>query len=193
MEDHRRKWDKNEFEKKAYERLVAAEKEEDGDKPMIPFQRELLRPRDYKLNIESRIGKSIVVTKTTPVGNSGGYYCEVCDCVVKDSINFLDHVNGRKHIRNLGMSMKIERSTLNQVKERIEKHILKTEEVKKEYSFEQRLKELKQEEERLKARKKEKQLAKKLQKYHGNGILSSQSSDMAAIMGFGSFSMTTKK
>ena len=54
------------------------------------------------------------------------------------SILFLDQ-------RNLGMSMKIERSTLDQVKARFAINKKKMEEKKKDYDLEQRVKELKEE------------------------------------------------
>lgn len=104
-DDHRRKWDREEYERLAEERK-REEKERDDDeenkKKGPPVKRELLKPREYKVDLDSKLGKSIVINKNTPTSQSGGYYCNVCDCVVKDSINFLDHINGKKHQRNLG-------------------------------------------------------------------------------------------
>ena len=47
--------------------------------------------------------------------------------------------------RNLGMSMKVERSSLDQVKKRFEMNKKKAEEKKKDYDFEARMQELKEE------------------------------------------------
>lgn len=106
-EDHRRKWDREEYERLAEERKraeVEREEEQSGSKKGPPVKRELLKQRDYRIDLDSKLGKSIVINKNTPTSQSGGYYCNVCDCVVKDSINFLDHINGKKHQRNLGRS-----------------------------------------------------------------------------------------
>ncbi|KAG6750402.1 hypothetical protein POTOM_044893 [Populus tomentosa] len=64
---------------------------------------------------------SRVVTPIAPLSQQAGYYCSVCECVVKDSANYLDHINGKKHQRALGMSMRVERASLQQVQERFEK------------------------------------------------------------------------
>ena len=54
---------------------------------------------------ESNIGKQGVVKTGI------GWHCKVCDCFLKDSHTYLDHINGRKHQRKLGYSMRVERST----------------------------------------------------------------------------------
>jgi U4/U6.U5 tri-snRNP component SNU23 len=48
-----------------------------------------------------------------------GWHCKICDCFLKDSHTYLDHINGRKHQRNLGYSMRVERSTKDQVLSRL--------------------------------------------------------------------------
>ena len=57
MDDHRRKWDRSEFEKLARERLAAEEQEvkssssRDIGRHEPPIKRDLLKPREYKVTM----------------------------------------------------------------------------------------------------------------------------------------------
>merc|ERR1719278_469778 len=183
-DDHRRKWDNAEYEKNAQARVEleeAIEKARERKSHEPGPERDKLRARDYKVDIDSRLGKSTVITKNTPNAETGGYYCNVCDCVVKDSINFLDHINGKKHQRNLGMSMRIERSSLDQVKERFARNKAKLEEKKVEYDLEQRTAEIKEEEEKQKEYRKN--TKKRKREAEPDEMVGDP--DMLAMMGFG--------
>lgn len=73
VEDHRRKWDREEFEKIAAERLAEELEKDERDRKKPVVRRELLKQRDYKVDLDSKLGKSIVITKNTPSSQSGGY------------------------------------------------------------------------------------------------------------------------
>lgn len=220
-DDFRRKWDKAEWEEKARKEREEGgtkkvgdksrgrkrkhghhgaeradvcsdyESDEDANDPEAP--RDPLRPREYKVDLESRVGKSFVVTKAAPLAQQtgAGYYCDVCDCVVKDSTNFLDHINGRKHQRNLGMSMKVSKSTVDDVRRKLTTLKQVRESEKREYNLEERLKEIREEEQRIKMAKKEKQKDKKSEASTSNA--DDDKDDLAAVMGFSGFGAAKKK
>lgn len=204
--DFRRKWDRDEYERKALERMNSKKtdnqsneeenKTEDNEEKSSepPKKRENLKARDYKIDLESKLGKTVVISKATPSSQAGGFYCDVCDCVVKDSINYLDHINGKKHQRNLGMNMRIKRSTLEDVKARFELKLKEKDGEKKEYDLEEKMKELKEEEEKLKEYRKQKKKSKKKRTHDDddNEFIGGDS-DMNSLMGFASFGSKKKK
>merc|ERR1719198_1816314 len=71
------------------------------------------------MNLEKNLGKSSTVTQHTIKPMQGGYWCSVCECLLKDSSTYLEHVNGRRHNRNLGMNMKVEKVGVDRVREKL--------------------------------------------------------------------------
>ncbi|KAL7495308.1 hypothetical protein ACHAWT_003778 [Skeletonema menzelii] len=99
-------------------------------------KRAFLKSRSQKVNLEEKLGTSEIIdpaaasaTKSNLTDNDGlkpssgvskcsdgvGWHCRVCDCFLKDSLTYLDHINGRKHQRYLGYSMRVEKSTTEEV------------------------------------------------------------------------------
>jgi len=133
----RKTWNKEEYAKRAKERKEKETKEilnldldqlknhpshtEKRHRGAI-IKRDLLRPHKYDVNINDKIGTRKVITESTADSERSGWYCFECKCQLKDSHTYLDHINGKKHQRMLGMSMKTPTSTLQQVRNRLEFH-----------------------------------------------------------------------
>merc|ERR1712224_570287 len=101
-----------------------------------------------------------VVTAHTIKPMQGGYWCSVCECLLKDSQTYLDHVNGRRHNRNLGMNMKVEKIGVDRVREELRSMRKEPEAVAPE-DIEERIKAIEQQEEEKRRRKKEKKSKKR--------------------------------
>ena len=112
----RRTWDKVHYEKKAVERLERGEdyddpkniRKERREAPKEEFQaatrdaqgplgseRAFIKARNERIDIDSKVGKTEIIDPTN-LDRGGGYWCEVCACLLKDSASYLDHINGKK-------------------------------------------------------------------------------------------------
>ncbi|KAI0344748.1 hypothetical protein BDW22DRAFT_1354897 [Trametopsis cervina] len=202
--DFRKKWDKEEYAEKAKqkdleERERMQENEErlkQGKRPRkgarkddLPKPTELMKRREGSLDLDKNLGKTMVVQNSSGRGPGvPGFYCETCNRTYKDSTGYLDHINGRAHLRALGQTTRIERSTVEQVRARIAYLREKTREASsaKTFDFEQRLAEVRAREEAIRA---EKKAQKKAQKEQAQVQLAKEAvdGDMMQMMGFSGF------
>jgi len=154
----RRTWDKDAAEKRAQER-EARELSDPSEKHIKAKSLKDMKPvqaREEELDLETNVGKFIAVSSGAPESKQGGFYCDMCECHMKDSQNFLDHINGKKHQRLLGTSLHSERATLQQVRERLRRAKEKTLAPKAVDDFEEKMRRLREQEERRKEEDKEK-------------------------------------
>eukprot|EP01025_Chloroclados_australasicus_P026981 TRINITY_DN2677_c1_g1_i2.p1 TRINITY_DN2677_c1_g1~~TRINITY_DN2677_c1_g1_i2.p1 ORF type:complete len:259 (-),score=32.58 TRINITY_DN2677_c1_g1_i2:718-1419(-) len=166
-------------------------------------ERKLLINRDYDLDLQSKVGKSQIITAVTPLNQQAGFYCSVCDCILRDSQSYLDHINGKWHNRALGMSMKTERVSVDKVKKRLEHHRRKRNENGTEDYLPDGFNTIKEDEENRKERKRLKkdskysdgdQNEKEDNKDQEKDDLDDQGEDeMLASIGFGNFGGSVKK
>ncbi|CAG8691548.1 2175_t:CDS:2, partial [Acaulospora colombiana] len=206
VKKERKTWDKEEWREKAKqkdedERERMQQNEElmkKGKKPGrrnpavdMPKPTETMKQREGSLELDKNLGKTMVVTNATGRGpGQPGFYCEICKRNHKDSNN----------LRMIGQSTRVERSTVEQVREKIAALREQTKEARaaKTFDFERRLAEIKAKEDALRAERKAQRKAAKESKRldvinAANEDLDMQSKeDITAMMGFSGFG-TTKR
>ncbi|KAF9355895.1 zinc finger, matrin-type 2 [Mortierella sp. NVP85] len=199
------KWSKEELEKRAKERAEKEKEllEEDKQRALgkqtkkkaakpAPTAEAIEAERTGRLNLESAVGRTQVV-HGGPAGRAPGFYCQVCDCVLKDSTAYMDHKNGKNHLKNMGMNTKAIREDLSDVVAKMESLKRKADAPKRdEYDLDARLEEAKRQEERERAEKRERKKQKKNDKKAQEEEADDGGMDpaMAAMMGFSGFGST---
>ncbi|KAJ9050192.1 U4/U6.U5 snRNP associated protein [Entomophthora muscae] len=151
--------------------------------------KEFLTARTTRLKLDATLGKTQVVESGSS-NRQPGFYCPDCDCTLKDSVSYVDHINGKKHQISAGIILKVERSTLSQVQRKLEE-MKQRKNAPKTYDLDERvaLAVKKEEEERelKRQRRLEKKLSKKSKLEEDEREKGLVDDDAAKIMGFGSF------
>ncbi|KDN49187.1 hypothetical protein K437DRAFT_245235 [Tilletiaria anomala UBC 951] len=203
----RRSWDVEEFTAKARERdreekERAVENEERMRKGLKPNKRKkeempkptkMLEARVEPLALDKNQGKSMMVE-----GKKGpGFYCELCNRICKDSGRYLDHINGRMHLRMMGMTTQVVRSSLEAVRAKIAalRESRANGSQARSYDFEARLRQIAEEKQKEKEERKAKKKAAKedARRKGAADVAMDMDQDAMAMLGFGGFGSTKKR
>ena len=94
-----------------------------------PVKRSLLEPehkraelihhlKSEKLKVDKNENREVILNEKTE-GKNQVFYCETCKVQLKDSQAYIDHINGKNHYKALGMSMVVEKVSVDRVKSRL--------------------------------------------------------------------------
>ena len=123
--------------------------------------------RNDKRDIESRVGTKQIVNSGDRAGMGFPQCKENWGGVAMIQVAYLDHINGKKQMKARGLSMRVERSTVEQVEAKfaqVKKARRRRRRTGKPKEHAERLAIAEADEETLKARKKAKEAAKKAAK-----------------------------
>lgn len=68
----------------------------------LPKPTELMQQREAPLELDKNLNKTMLVQNPGARGSGQpGFYCEVCNRTCKDSVGYLDHINGRTRMQLL--------------------------------------------------------------------------------------------
>ena len=132
--DFRKKYDRAEYaqiakdreSKEAEERKLRYEAKLAGKKYYAPLTGEetLTQARASRLDVSANVGKTILMPAGAATGKRGrgaGFYCADCDLTFKDNLQWVEHENSMQHLRAIGQTGEVKRSTAEEVHERIQR------------------------------------------------------------------------
>ncbi|KAJ1826222.1 U4/U6.U5 snRNP associated protein [Coemansia sp. RSA 2708] len=202
----RKQWDAAAYAQKAHDREQQQQLDEANEerrhkglkprtaapKPAPP--RDLLEARKTSVNLDKMVGTSQIVQASAAAAGQPGFYCKDCDVTVKDSLSFLDHINGKKHQRLLNRKMQVPTETLDDVLKKLDqmRADLRRRERQSgtEYDFYAQVRKQQQLDIEARIRRRDAKKKSKLKRADAKNALDRASGvpdEMAAMMGFSSF------
>ncbi|MCJ1327204.1 hypothetical protein MMC10_003872 [Thelotrema lepadinum] len=184
----RKTWDREEYAAKAKERETREREEGKAryeaklagkkyiPRPNTPSDAKETESRASRLNVAANVGKTTLVPAGAAVGKRGkgaGFYCADCDLTFKDNLQFVDHLNSKQHLSNVGESGEVRRAGLDEVRERLKHLKRKMEEEAKEadiVDLKERIQMREEEDERKREEKRRRRREKRRKTEGGVGV-----------------------